>query len=190
MFKVSFHLNPALEDTRLWLPNSSHTFTCKSTFNNLRETSPFKLIWKSPVPQKIKIFTWLAALGRVNTCDVLQKKRPSSTLYPNWCVMCKSEAETVDHLFIHCSYASCIWWKILQTSGLYWVVPGSCYGLLSGQAGFFKGKKKKIIFNQFLSATLWAIWGERNNRIFQDCASSEEDLWDKICFWVAIWLKM
>ena len=30
---------------------------------------------------------------------------------------------------------------------------------------------------------------KENNRIFQDCASSVEELWDKICFWVAIWLK-
>ena len=176
-----------------WLPDSSHIFSCKSAFNKLRETlntnvfSPFKLIWKSPIPHKIKVFAWLVALGRVNTCDVLQKKRPHSTMYPRWCVMCKSEAETVDHLFIHYSFGSRIWWKILHTFRLYWVVLGSCYGLLSGQAGLFKGKeKKKIIFNQFLSATLWTIWVDRNNRIFQECVSSEEELWKKICFWVAI----
>ena len=44
------HLNPALEDIRLWLPDLSFTFTSKSAFNKLRETlnsdvfSPFKLI--------------------------------------------------------------------------------------------------------------------------------------------------
>ena len=46
----NFHLNHALEDKRLWLPDSSHTFSCKSAFNKLRETltlnvfSPFKMI--------------------------------------------------------------------------------------------------------------------------------------------------
>ena len=129
-----------LEDTRLWFPDSSHIFSCKSAFNKLRETlitnvfSPFKVIWKSPIPHKIKLFAWLVALGRVNTCDVLQKKRPNCTLNPSWCVMCKREEETVDHLFIHFSFGSRIWWKILRTFGLYWVVPGSCYGLLLGQA--------------------------------------------------------
>ena len=48
---------------------------------------------------------------------------------------------------------------------------------------------KRTILILFLSATLWAIWGERNYRIFQDRASSEVELWEKICFWVAIWLK-
>ena len=72
----------------------------------------------------------------------------------------------IDHLFIHCSFVSRIWGKILQTFGLSWVVPGSCFGLLSGQADFIRGKVERTIFILFLSATLWATWGERNNRIF------------------------
>ena len=74
-------MNHALEDKRLWLPDSSHIFSCKYAFNKLRETlntnvfSPFKLIWKSTIPHKTKVFAWLVALGRVNTCDVLQRKR-------------------------------------------------------------------------------------------------------------------
>ena len=188
-------LNPTLEDKRLWLPDSSQIFSCRSAFSKQRETlnmsvfSPFRLIWKHPIPHKIKVFLWLVALGKVNTGDVLQKKRPTCMLYPNWCVMCRREAETVAHLFIHCSFSTRIWWKIMQAFGLDWVIPGSCYGLLSGQAGYIKGKEEKIKFNLLLSASLWAIWGERNNRIFLGCASSEEELWEKICFWVALWLK-
>ena len=47
---TNFQLSSALEDSRLWLPDSSHIFSCKSTFNKLRETPdthiffPFKLI--------------------------------------------------------------------------------------------------------------------------------------------------
>ena len=77
----------------------------------------------------------------------------------------------------------------MQVFGLCWVVPGSCYGLLSGQAGFIKRKGKKIMWNYILFAILWAIWGERNRRIFEGSVSSENELWKKICFWVAIWLK-
>ena len=131
-------LNPTLEDERLWLPDSTQIFSSKFAFNKQRESlnmrvfSPFRLIWKSPIPYKIKVFAWLVALGRVNTCDVLQKKRPNYMLYPSWYVMCKREEETVAHLFIHCSFSSRIWWNVMQTFGLDWVVPGSCYGLLSG----------------------------------------------------------
>ena len=85
----NFQLNHVLEDKRLWIPNSSHIFSCKSALNKQRETltltvfSPFKLIWKSTIPHKIKVFAWLVALGKVNTSDVLQKKKPNCALYPN-----------------------------------------------------------------------------------------------------------
>ena len=61
--------------------------------------------------------------------------------------------------------------------------------MLSGQAGYIKGKEEKTIFNLLLLVALWAIWGERNNRIFQGCTYSVDELWEKICFWVALWLK-
>ena len=53
----------------------------------------------------------------------------------------------------------------------------------------FKGKESKIIWNHFMFAILWAIWGERNNRIFEGVVYLEDELWEKICFWVATWLK-
>ena len=189
------HLIQGLEDTRIWLPDSSNLFSSKSAFNKLRKTpnmnvfSPFKLIWKCNIPHKIKVFAWLVALGRVNTCDMLQKRRSYCAFSPSWCVLCKREGETGDHLFIHCRFTLKIWWKALQVFGLCWVVPRSCYGLLSGQAGFFKGREKKIMWNHVLFAILWAIWGERNGRIFEGSISSENELWEKICFWAAIWLK-
>ena len=161
----NFRLNAALEDKRLWLSESSHIFSCKSDFNELRETPntraffPFKLIWKSPIPHKIKVFAWLVALGRVNTCDVLQKKRPNTMLYPSWCVLCKREEETVDHLFIQCSFTSRIWWKILHTFGLYWVVPGSCYGLLSGQGRIHYRKSGKDYLHPVPSCNIMGYLG-------------------------------
>ncbi|PRQ20595.1 hypothetical protein RchiOBHm_Chr7g0229871 [Rosa chinensis] len=29
---------------------------------------------------------WLVVLGKMNTCDVLQKKRPGSCSSPHWCI--------------------------------------------------------------------------------------------------------
>ena len=159
----NLQLNHGLMDKRLWLPDSSHSFSSKSAFNKLRETinmnvfSPFKMIWKSIIPHKVKVFAWLVALGRIDTCDVLQKKRPYCVLYPSWCVLCKREEETIDHLFIHCNFSSRIWWKVLKVFGLSWVVPGSCYGLLSSQRSYIKEKETKIIWNHFMFAILWAI---------------------------------
>ena len=35
-------------------------------------------------------------------------------------------------------------------------------------------------------AILWAVWLERNGRIFENIENKVEDLWEKIKFWVAL----
>ena len=39
-------------------------------------------------------------------------------------------------------------------------------------------------------ATLWAIWLERNNRIFEEVEATSESIWDRIRMWVAIWVHV
>ena len=56
---------------------------------------PYKIIWIGGIPSKVQIFTWLVALGKVNTCDLLQRRSPKGCLSPNWCVLCKEEGETL-----------------------------------------------------------------------------------------------
>ena len=36
---------------------------------------------------------------------------------------------------------------------------------------------------------LWGIWRERNSRIFNSVYESFYNLWDKILYWLAIWVK-
>ena len=38
-------------------------------------------------------------------------------------------------------------------------------------------------------AVLWGIWKERNLRTFNNEYNSAFGLWDKILYWVAIWVK-
>ncbi|VVA27564.1 PREDICTED: LOC110431707 isoform X1 [Prunus dulcis] len=47
-------------------------------------------IWKSKVPPKIKFHVWLLALGKLNTCDKIQRRRPSFYLSPQKRVSRKS----------------------------------------------------------------------------------------------------
>ena len=36
---------------------------------------------------------------------------------------------------------------------------------------------------------MWAIWDKRNRRIFECKASSKEEVWERVKFWVGLWLK-
>lgn len=51
---------------------------------------------------------------------------------PNRCILCKQDAETVDHLFIHCSVARSLWMLLFNMFGVQWVLPSSTYDLLAG----------------------------------------------------------
>ena len=89
-------------------------FSCKSFFESLMNQyscptfAPALMIWKAKMPIKIQVFAWTVAHGELNTCDMLQK-RPRSCFSPQWCVMCKVDFESIDHLFLHCSVALAMW---------------------------------------------------------------------------------
>ena len=80
------YMSPLVTDARAWVPSSSGVFSVKSFFlalTNLSDSVPFyptKFLWKSRVPSKVMAFTWLVALMKVNTNDMLQLRRPFKTL--------------------------------------------------------------------------------------------------------------
>jgi hypothetical protein len=104
-------LNMGGEDRRAWSMDSKGIFSCKSFFEWLvnDESHPLfehaNVVWKSKVPNKIKFLGWLIAHGKVNTCDIIQKRYPNLCLLPSWCVMCQNSEENLNHLFLHCLVA-------------------------------------------------------------------------------------
>ena len=105
------HLNRDLADIRIWKPNNSVEFSSKSAFVALQQEGGipdfhfYKHIWKSSIPARIKFFAWSLSLEKINTYDVLQRKRPFQCLSPNQCVMCKQDNDSIHHSFLKCSFA-------------------------------------------------------------------------------------
>ncbi|ONI17466.1 hypothetical protein PRUPE_3G160800 [Prunus persica] len=56
-----------------------------------------------PISAKVQILSWLVVHGRINTCDMFQKRRPLACSFSHCCVLCK-EGEHVGHLFLHCRF--------------------------------------------------------------------------------------
>lgn len=68
----NFTLSKSTKDKRIWKGESFGQFSCKSDFECLIDSSslPFyrpNLIWKTGVPTKMQVFTWLVSKGRINT---------------------------------------------------------------------------------------------------------------------------
>ena len=76
------HLNEELEDIRIWKPDSSGGFSSKSDLVaiqsevGLQDFQFYKFVWKSGIPSRIKFFAWSLSLKKINTYDILRKKRP------------------------------------------------------------------------------------------------------------------
>ncbi|KAK3206959.1 hypothetical protein Dsin_021005 [Dipteronia sinensis] len=85
----------------------------------MEASKEFEMIWQGICPSKIEMFAWQLLRGRVLVSSVLQR----FGLNPNFCVncaMCKSEEETIDHLFLHCRWTQEVWGQCMEWWGVKW----------------------------------------------------------------------
>ena len=98
------------EDTLLWMHNKVSISISASLAYDLIVSSllPPSLVRLHSrlsycnVPLKIKCFVWLCIENHINTWDNLSKKGWSG---PNRCSLCRTADESVNHLFVECSFA-------------------------------------------------------------------------------------
>ncbi|GMP64507.1 hypothetical protein CsSME_00025748 [Camellia sinensis var. sinensis] len=81
---------------------------------------PWCSVWVPGVPSKGAFFAWTTTFGRVLTINNLICRHHTLV---NWCYMCCVDAEIVDHLLIHCPFASHLWVLIFSLFGVVWIQP-------------------------------------------------------------------
>ena len=94
----------------------------------------------------------------------------------DWCYMCKRNGESVDHLFLHCPFASDLWSMVLDLFEVSWVMPHTILGLLWCWQGSFGHHQNIYIWSIIPHCLLWCLWRERNSRCFEDTERSIPDL--------------
>ncbi|KAJ3700403.1 hypothetical protein LUZ61_004108 [Rhynchospora tenuis] len=147
--------------------------------------SPYhKLLWKIKAPPKVRIFLWLTLLDRILTQqNLLRRNWPSITA----CQCCTSDClETSVHLLVHCAFAKQIW-SLLQIKFNLPVItftPDLQTFWLQNRATC--GPFWDIIW----AASTWAIWKERNRRIFGSKSLTATLLLVEICTTIEAWKAM
>lgn len=123
------YISTSFPDIRIWNLESSENLSSKSFFmamlsvQNSPISFPCKKIWRSPAPQRVKEFLWIVPLNRINTLDMLQWRRPSMALSSHWCVLCKKDSASANHISIHCNFSKNIWNHLFASLMRMWVMP-------------------------------------------------------------------
>jgi hypothetical protein len=179
-----------VEDGPWWHLRKNGRFDVRSFYDALRDSPhvvfPWRSIWRTKAPRRVRFFVWSAAWNKILTCDNLAKR--GYTLV-SWCCMCCCNGETVDHLLIHCSVASALWSWILGVFGVPWVLPQSVVELLfSWWNGL--GRHSSDVWNLVPLCLMWIVWKERNSRTFEDGSSTDIQLRDYFAANLFEWAKV
>ena len=84
------------------------------------------------------------------------------------CWLCDQEAETVDHLRVNCSFAKVIWWNLLSwmDCSCSFQGPSQLHTWWEHLRGM-QGRDRRRGFDSLFMCIIWAIWKERNKRLFE-----------------------
>ena len=155
-------------DHYVWKGHSSGIFSIDSAWDILRARRPASsvhhLLWFPGHIPKHSVILWLASLHRLHTMDRLQRH---GVIASPECVLCGSAAESHEHLFFGCAFSSIVWRDITAKTLMTW--PPFTWDSLIQWASLHllcRRDLRQILARLVLSATVYFLWYERNNRVF------------------------
>ncbi|WMV38706.1 hypothetical protein MTR67_032091 [Solanum verrucosum] len=147
---------------------------------------PWKQIWKSNTPTKIKCFTWLVCRRACLTQERLKKR---GFQIVSRCFFCHEKEETNNHLFLHCRVTAQIWYLFQSIIQDPWVVPEHTADLLNCWMRRGGSKTQKKWWNLVPSCIWWSIWKERNNRCFKNITNPMQKVKENCINTLYFWCK-
>ncbi|XP_035844557.1 uncharacterized protein LOC118491158 [Helianthus annuus] len=128
------------------------------------DSDPF--LWNRWATPKANILLWRALLGKVASKMGLSKR--GVPIVDTACARCGHQEEDIDHIFLNCLWARCIWWNILAWMRISFV-ECNCFKEFIDIILQNPGDKvwKKIVYTIIL-ASCWRIWSARNEKVFNN----------------------
>ncbi|WMV37642.1 hypothetical protein MTR67_031027 [Solanum verrucosum] len=179
------------KDSLVWQSDIYGKFSVNSAYRALNKTAdqetdmPWRMIWKPKVPDKVNCFLWLMSKEAVLTHENLKKR---GYHFSSRCTMCGEQAETINHLFLHCKWTEQLWRMFFYLKGITWVKPGSIKGVLNS---WFRDDNASTEERwKFVPACVcWTIWKERNNRSFEYVQNSLQKIKMNFLALLYFWCK-
>jgi hypothetical protein len=146
--------------------------------------------WHKDVPLKVELFVWRLFSDRLPTKNNLHRQNVLDFEAQTRVDGC-GIVETSNHLFLRCTLFGSVWNFISQWLGVVTVMPSDVKGHFD-QFRHLGGasKSRQSLLQVIWCATMWEIWKERNNRIFNEKNSSIMQVVDRIKLLTFKWLKV
>lgn len=159
------------EDKWVWSMESSGSFSVKSVLRSANVANPSappicNFAWNNKVPPRIQFFVWTTLKKRILVRHNLSRRgflfEEVTTIYP----LCEDEEETVDHLLCKCQFTWVVWYPFLRLFGCSRVIGSGAEDLIVAWMGGSFRSRHRVACKMIPFVISWAIWGERNRRIF------------------------
>lgn len=139
--------------------------SCYGQVSNIRvESGLWRNVWYNGTPPKVQFFMWTAVLEKISTMDSLWRK---GFYLPSICLFYYCESESASHLLINCPFSWEIWCGLTRDYGTTFIASSNLIGLIGRWTNPALSCFGKQIWRIVLAAVCWAIWNERNNRVFK-----------------------
>ncbi|XP_035838138.1 uncharacterized protein LOC118485793 [Helianthus annuus] len=178
------------EDTWVWELDDSAVFSVKilkrtvqlNRFANLGND----FVWNNWIPIKVNFLAWRLSLDRVPTLVALARRNVNTGQIR--CRFCGVYDEDVDHLFMGCEVAQCVWNFVSQWCRISSIFAFRVKDILDWHK-YVKGceKWRKLVY-AIMQVALWVVWRSRNDVIFNNQEVSIDRILNEIKHLAFLWI--
>nr|GEU32489.1 hypothetical protein [Tanacetum cinerariifolium] len=130
---------------------------------------------------------WLVIKKKLKTQDRLLRWDVNGSLARS-CTLCESQPDSHEHLFFECSFSRQVWCHMRKLVGLSLIQP-SLEMILSFIIPMAKRRTSKCVITKLvIAASVYFIWQERNNRLFNNDKRTADQVIE--CIMSSIRLKL
>ncbi|KAK3199587.1 hypothetical protein Dsin_023002, partial [Dipteronia sinensis] len=149
-------------DALAWSLSSNGLFSVGSFRRELEDSTNGtnlvpKFLWKGICPSKIELFLWQMWKGKVFVKEVLYRCGMGHISNME-CPLCGKDGESIDHLFLQCSWLKALWQTCLCWWEVCYCVNLSIKDWLEGWLGLCPAKNQERVWCSMFYAIIWTIW--------------------------------
>lgn len=170
-------LQENISDDWRWLLDPAHGYSVRGVYCFLTNSGELVYrtlvddIWHKEIPSKVSLMVWRLLRDRLPTKDNLVRRRVLP-IGGAACVSGCGHLERASHLFVSCNIFSSLWFHVWSWLCIDFVPSGDLrqhFIQFTKMAGL--SRSTHLYFRIIWFASVWVIWKERNDRVFQNTAS-------------------